>query len=333
MGLGAIGRAIARCALQKAELEIVAAIDLDPSRVGRKLSEVVDAPAPDVVIGSDAAAEMRKAQGGVLLHATGSRLDQVEGELAQALTAGLSVVSTCEELSYPWLRHPEIAERLDRLARRRTLAILGTGVNPGFVMDRLPATLGAVCGRVDRVRVTRVVDSRTRRKQLQPKTGGGRNEEGVDRGGGEGMSEGGLDRGVEEGALGHVGLMESAALAALGVGLEVDEVDESIDPVEAAEDMQGAGFRVPKGGIVGIQQVARAFHDGREVANLDLTIALGAPEPRDEIELEGDPGIRVLIPGGTPGDKATAWTVVHAAPLVVGSEPGLISVLDLPAGR
>ncbi|MGE5049657.1 MAG: dihydrodipicolinate reductase [Deltaproteobacteria bacterium] len=320
MGLGAIGRGIARCALQKAELEIVAAIDLDPSRVGRKLSDVLDAPAPDVVVGSDAASEMRKAQGGVLLHATGSRLEDVEGELAQALTAGLFIVSTCEELSYPWLRHPEIAERLDKLAQKRKLAVLGTGVNPGFVMDRLPATLGAVCGRIDRVRVTRVVDSRTRRKQLQLKTGAGMNEEE-------------FDRGVDEGALGHVGLMESAALSALGVGLEVDEVDESIDPVEADEDMQGEGFRVPKGGIVGIHQVARAFYDGKEVANLDLTIALGAPQPRDEIELEGDPGIRVLIPGGTSGDKATAWTLVHAAPLVHGSEPGLISVLDLPAGR
>lgn len=320
MGLGAIGRGIARCALQKTELEIVAAIDLDPSRVGKKLSDVVDAPAPEVIIGSDAAAEMKKAAGGILLHATGSRLDEVEGELAQGLTAGLSVVSTCEELSYPWLRHPEIAERLDRLAQKRKLAILGTGVNPGFVMDRLPATLGAVCGRVDRVRVTRVVDSRTRRKQLQLKTGAGMNEEE-------------FDRGVDEGTLGHVGLMESAALAALGVGLEVDEVDESIDPVEADEDMQGDGFRVPKGGIVGINQVARAFHDGKEVASLDLTIALGAPQPRDEIWLEGEPALHVVIPGGTPGDKATAWTLVHAAPLVHGSEPGLISVLDLPAGR
>ncbi|HWT85607.1 MAG TPA: dihydrodipicolinate reductase, partial [Myxococcales bacterium] len=167
MGLGAIGRGIARCALQKPDLEIVAAIDLDPKRVGKKLSDVVDAPCPEVIIGSDAAAEMKKAQGGVLLHATGSRLDRVEGELAQALTAGLCVVSTCEELSYPWLRHPEIAERLDKLAQKRKLALLGTGVNPGFVMDRLPATLGAVCGPVERVHVKRVVDSRTRRKQLQ----------------------------------------------------------------------------------------------------------------------------------------------------------------------
>ena len=321
MGLGAIGRGIARSALQKVELEIVAAIDLDPSRIGRKLSDILDAPCPDIVIGSDASVELRKAQGGVMLHATGSRLDGVEGELAQALSAGLHIVSTCEELAYPWLRHPEIAERLDKLAQKRKVAILGTGVNPGFVLDRLPATLGAVCGRVERVRATRVVDARTRRQQLQRKIGAGLNEEE-------------FDRGVDDGTIGHVGLMESAALAALGVGLEVDEVDESIDPVEADEDMEGeGGLRVPRGGIVGLNQIARAFHDGKEVANLDLTIALGAPDPRDEIELEGDPGIRIIIPGGTPGDKATAWAIVHAAVLVAGSEPGLISVLDLPAGR
>src|SRR5256714_6583952 len=116
MGLGAIGRGIAGCALQKHDREIVAAMDRDPHGVGRKLSDVVDAPTPEVIIGSDAGAEMRKAQGGILLHATGSRLDRIEGELAQALTAGLSVVSTCEELSYPWLRHPEIAERLAKPA-------------------------------------------------------------------------------------------------------------------------------------------------------------------------------------------------------------------------
>src|SRR2546428_13620777 len=143
MGLGAIGRGIARCALQKHDLEIVAAIDLDPHRVGRKLSDVVDAPTPEVVIGSDAGAEMRKAQGGILLHATGSRLDRIEGELAQALTAGLRVVSTCEELSYPWLRHPGIAERLDRLPPKRQLALLGPRGEPGVVMDRPAGTLGA----------------------------------------------------------------------------------------------------------------------------------------------------------------------------------------------
>ncbi|MBS2023662.1 MAG: dihydrodipicolinate reductase [Deltaproteobacteria bacterium] len=321
MGLGAIGRAVARAVLTKPELEVVAALELSPERVGKKLSEVLDMPAPDLVITSDVAAALKKAQGGVMVHATGSRLDAVEGELAQALSAGLCVASTCEELAYPWLRHPEIAERLDRIAQKRKVALLGTGVNPGFVLDRLPATLGAVTGPVRMVRAERVVDARTRRGQLQRKVGAGLNEEE-------------FDRGVDDGTVGHVGLMESAALAALGVGLEVDEVDESIDPVESDEDQVGeGGLQVPRGGITGVKQVARAFHDQKVVAELTLIIALGAVNPHDEIELVGDPNIKVVIPGGVPGDKATAWAVAHAAPLLPGAEPGLISVLDLPAGR
>src|SRR5947209_12444377 len=171
MGLGAIGRLIARAVLTRSDLEIVAAVDLDAQRVGRKLSDVVDAPAPDVIITSDAAAALKQAQHGVLLHATGSRLDRVEGELAQALSAGVAVVSTCEELSYPWLRNPEIAERLDKIAERRKVALLGTGVNPGFVLDRLPATLGNVVGRVDRVQARRVVAARTPRVPVQAGSG------------------------------------------------------------------------------------------------------------------------------------------------------------------
>ncbi len=321
MGLGSIGRAVARAALAKPELEIVAALDLDPARVGKKLSEVLDTQAPEVTVERDHAAAFKRAPRGVVLHATHSRLDQVEGELALALNAGCSVVSTCEELAYPWMRHPEIAGRLDKIAEKRKVALLGTGVNPGFVLDRLPAVLGAVTGKVERVRAARVVDARTRRVELQRKVGAGLNEEE-------------FDRGVDEGTVGHVGLMESAALAALGVGLQVDEVEESIDPLEADEDMQGAdGLFVPRGGIVGVHQIARAFHQKKEVATLELSIALGAPDPHDEIELFANPGIKLLIPGGIAGDSATAWALVHAAPLAAAAQPGLITVLDLPAGR
>jgi len=328
MGLGPIGRGIARAVLGKPELEIVAALDLDEARVGKSLAEILELPkAPNVTVTRDAPAAFKKAAGlgAVMLHATHSRLDQVEGELAQALSAGICVVSTCEELAYPWLRHPEIAGRLDKIAQKRNVALLGTGVNPGFVLDRLPATLGAVCGKVERVHAIRIVDARTLRSSLQQRVGAGLNEEE-------------FDRGVDEGSIGHVGLMESAALAALGVGLQVDEVEESIDPLEADEDMgsdlrvEGALF-VPRGGIVGVHQIATAFHNKRAVAQLELTIALGAENPRDEIELFASPGIKVIIPGGLAGDSGTSWAIVHAAPLVVSAQPGLITVLDLPAGR
>ncbi len=321
MGLGSIGRSIARAALAKPELEIVAAVDLDPSRTGKTLAEVLGVAAPDLIVGGDASAALKKAPGGVLLHATYSRLAQVEGELAQACSAGLSVASTCEELAYPWLSNPEIAERLDRIAQKRKVALLGTGVNPGFIFDRLVATLAHVVGPIDRIRCLRVVDSRTRRVQLQRKSGAG-------------LSEEEFADGDEDGTIGHVGLKESAALAALGAGLEIDHVDEEIDPVETDDDQAGAGgIFVPKGGIVGLRQVARAIREERVVVELELIIALGAPDPRDEIEIFANPGLRLIIPGGVQGDDATSWAIVHAAPLLPGAEPGLITVLDLPSGR
>src|SRR5262249_12985668 len=147
-----------------------------------------------------------RAKGGVLLHATGSRLPQVMDQLLAAGKARGSVVSTCEELAFPYLQHPQLAEKLDRAARQSAASLLGTGVNPGFVLDRLVATLAQACGPVRHVLAARVVDARSRREALQRKAGAG-------------LSEEEFHRGVESESLGHVGLLESAALAALGLGL------------------------------------------------------------------------------------------------------------------
>ena len=321
MGLGEIGRAVARAVLSLPELELVGVVDLAPERVGRPLSEVLGTFAPELTVTNSADEVFQRAKGGVLLHSTGSRLEKVVGEIEEALRAGVSVVSTCEELAWPWVRHPRLAERLDRLAEKRGVTVLGTGVNPGFVLDRLVSVLGQVTGRVEQVEAVRVVDAALRREALQRKIGAG-------------LPEPDFHKAVEENVVGHVGLMESAALAAMGVGHAVDEVDEDIQPVFADRPQRALFGPVRPGEICGIRQIARAFEDGREVARLDLTIALGAPEPRDEIRIKGEQAVSLVIPGGVPGDSATAWLVASAAlQLARGAEPGLVTVLDLPVGR
>ena len=337
MGLGEIGRAVARAALSTPELELVAAVDLAPERVGRSLAEVLHAAAGEVTVTNVAEEAFRAVHAalreageagggheegrGVVLHATGSRLEQVVGEIEDALRAGFSVVSTCEELACPWVRHPKLADHIDRLAQKRRATVVGVGVNPGFVLDRLLATLGQATGKIDRVHGVRVVDASRRREALQRKIGAG-------------LAESDFNRGVEEGFVGHVGLMESAALAAMGVGHSMDEVDEEILPVFAEEPLKALWGTIKPGDISGVRQIARAFDEGREVARLELTIALGAKDPRDEITIHGEPPLSLKIPGGIPGDPATAWTVVHAAQVIAqGAEPGLITALDLPAGR
>lgn len=333
MGLGEIGRRVARAALTVPGLELVSAADAAPSIAGRPLGEVLVAAAPDVRVQARAAeafAAVRKsmqaqsADGdvrGVLLHATGSRLESVIGELEEAVRAGLNVVSSCEELACPWVRHEKLADRLDRLAEQHGVTVVGVGVNPGFVLDRLVATLAQATGKVQRVDGLRVVDASTRREALQRKIGAG-------------LSEAAFHEAVEAGRIGHVGLMESAALAAMGVGRACDEVDEEIVPVIATTELRVPWGVVKPGEVCGVQQVARAFEAGAEVVRLELHMAIGAKDPRDEITIQGEPPITLRIPGGTPGDDATAWAMVHAAEaLGHGAEPGLVTVLDLPAGR
>ncbi len=320
MGLGEIGQAIARAALARPELQIVGAVDPHPSLAHRKLAQVLGVPAPDVAIAESISKVARAARGGVLLQATGSRLEAVLPDLEEAVRAGLHVVSTCEELAWPWLHHRDAASALDRLCHERNVAVLGTGVNPGFVLDRLPALLAQVTGDVRHVRGVRVVDAAKRRPALQRKLG-------------IGLTEAAFHAGVERDELGHVGLAESAAMVAEAcVGLEEYEVEEDVLPLLAEEDVPGP-TPVGRGRVAGIHQEAVvSAPDGREVVRLELTLALGADDPRDEVILEADPPVRIVIPGGVAGDRATAHIAVNAVPAVIELR-GIVSVLDLPVGR
>lgn len=320
MGLGEIGQTIARVALARPDLRVVAAVDPHPSCAGRKLSEVLGVAAPDLAVAEDLADVVAAARGGVVLQATRSRFDEVLADLQEAVGAGLHVVSTCEELAWPWLYHEEAAAALDRLCHERNVAVLGTGVNPGFVLDRLPAVLAQVTGPVRHVRGVRVVDAGRRRAALQRKIG-------------VGLDERSFHDAVEKGEIGHVGLAESAALVAEGcVGIEEYEVDEDILPLLAEEDAEGI-VPVSRGQVVGLHHEARVFAEGgREVVRLELTIALGAEDPRDEVTLDADPPLHVVVPGGIPGDSATAHAVANAVPALVELR-GIVSVLDLPTGR
>jgi 2,4-diaminopentanoate dehydrogenase len=317
MGLGDVGRAIATAALARPDLRIVGAVD--PAYAGRTLADLLGA-GPDLTVLAEPKKALAAAKGGVLLHATESRLEVIQPQLDAAIRAGLHVVSTCEELAFPWASDEGRADALDRLANDRNVAVLGTGVNPGFVLDRLPALLSQLTGPVRHVRATRVVELAPRRVGLRRRAG-------------VGLTEEAFWEAEERGDVGHVGLGESAWLAADGCGFDLEdmEVDEEIEPLLADEDAAGpVPLRV--GQVAGVRQVARAFVEGREVVRLELTLQVGAEEPRDEVELDADPPLRLIVPGGIPGDRATAHAVVNAVPALVELR-GLVTVLNLPAGR
>ena len=318
VGLGPIGVEVGRALGGREQLALLGAADPAPDKAGRPLSEILGGAFPGVVIRASAADLYRetassRGRADVVLLCTGSRLHAVLPQIEEAIVAGFHVVSTCEELAYPELRHLPMARRLDALARERGVAVLGTGVNPGLVMDRLVLATASACVRVDSVRVTRVVDAAKRRGPLRAKVGAGITREE-------------FTAGVAAKKLGHVGLSESAAMIALGLGLPIDEITESIEPVIAEKETDG----VAPGRVLGLHQIALVQAGDEVRVTLDLTMAVGAASPADSIEIDGDPPVRLTVTGGFHGDRATVGTVVNAVPFVVSATPGLKTVVTLP---
>ena len=227
-------------------------------------------------------------------------------------------VSSSEELFWPFDRDPGFCERVDAAARAAGVAVVGTGVNPGFVMDLFPVVLAnAVVARVDRVDVSRSVDAGRRRGPLQKKVGAGLTTEAF------------RER-EAAGGFGHIGMVESAKALAAGLGWHGAEVTETFGPHLADADHQTEFATVRAGDVAGIHQTATVTVDGEERATLTLTMAVGAPD-EDRVTIAGDPPLAVVVEGGTFGDTATVAAVVNAASKVAASRPGLRTVLDLPA--
>ncbi|MGC8787352.1 MAG: dihydrodipicolinate reductase, partial [Anaerolineae bacterium] len=171
-GLGPIGVRIAQVVASRPDLESVGAVDIDPAKTGKDLGEVAEIGRMlGIPVQQNLEAALKKSKPDIVLHATGSHLPSVLPQFLGLAEAGLSVISTCEELSYPWFHHPDEAKKIDEAARRNRVAILSTGINPGFIMDTLVVILSGVCPSVTRVRVRRVVDLSIRRRQLQQKVG------------------------------------------------------------------------------------------------------------------------------------------------------------------
>jgi 4-hydroxy-tetrahydrodipicolinate reductase len=317
-GVGPIGRAVATIVASRPWLTSLGAVDSDPETVGQHLSTVCgfesQAGDPRVVAHiTDASHE----GGSVVLHCTGSSFRSVVPQLRECLDAGLNVISTCEELAYPWEAHPTTALELDALARRRGLRVLGTGINPGFAMDYLPMTVSAVARRVDRVVVHRRQDASARRLPLQRKIGAGLTAEV-------------FAQRSDRHSIGHVGLRESGSALAAAFGWTVGRCDESIEPVLSTEHLATDVGDIEAGDVTGIRQTLEAYEGERHVVSLSLEMAIGLAEPADEIWLYGEPDIHLLVPGGLHGDIGTASIVVNAIPSLLRAEPGLRVMRDLP---
>jgi hypothetical protein len=317
-GVGPIGASIVRLLRTKKSIEVIGAIDSDPAKAGRDLGEVAGAAdAPwGVLVTSDAAAMLGESAD-VVVHSTGTLLPQVADQLMACLAAESCVVSTCEELAYPFRKYPDLAAKLDAEAKTWGVALVGTGVNPGFVMDKLLLTLSAAAQQIEQARAIRIVDASERRLPLQKKIGAG-------------MSLEEFRAQAAAGVIKHHGLPESVAMVSDGLGLGVDEITETIDPVVARERIKTDFLEVAPGQAAGVHQIARGVAAGKEKIYMELQMYAGAAEPGDTLEIIGDPNLKLTIPGGTHGDVATAAVVVNSIPAILDAPAGLRTSRDLP---
>jgi len=309
-GLGAIGLGTGKLVLERENLSLIGAVDIDESKSGKDLYELMELEGKSGVIVRKTLDEIiaNKGKPDIVLQTTGSYLKMIYPQLAGIVSAGVNVVSSAEELLYPHLRNPKLADELDALAKSNGVTVLGTGVNPGFVMDTLPLVLSGVCHRVDRIESERIVDVSTRRKALQKKVGAG-------------MTVSEFEQKVATGTFGHVGLLESLALVAAGLGWELDSIEEAIEPAVAQKDMPSLGIK--KGYVTGIRQTGIGMKDDKEIIRLFLQISAGAENPHDSVDIYGVPDLKVIISNGTAGGLATNAALVNSIPQVVAAKPGL----------
>ena len=322
-GVGPIGLEVARAALKKqstGKLELVGAVDVDPKKAGRDLGELLGVSDVGIVVSDDIHAVLAETKPDVVMHTTQSFMDLIEDQLIACIEAGAHVVSSTEELSYPFDRAPEICSRLDAACKKHNRVIIGTGVNPGYAMDVLAVAATGVCLDVERVEVARIVNAGKRRGPLQRKIGAG-------------LTEGEFNEKKATGRFGHIGLRESMLLVADALDWHPDRVTETLDPVFADSAIDTGIVQVEAGRVAGIHQEVTAYVDNVPVIHLDLKMAVSEKHSSDRVIVHGSPSMNVLVDGGIFGDSATVAAVINAIPMAMSANPGLRKVTELPVPR
>jgi len=311
-GFGAIGRLIAREALKRGH-ELVAIIDIDERLVNRSLSELLGKDLPDLRVSNDPIC-LKDAD--VVVHATTSYLDEVFDQLEKVISMGVHVVSTCETLAYPYYRYPDLAEELDRIAKAHRVSVIGSGINPGLLLDTLVITIASASNFIKRIRATRSLDAARRRRSFQRKIGIGLPVEDVR----DMLARGELT--------GHVGYAESVCLIAHAGSLTLSKVIEAQEPIRAERDMRVENLIIKEGENLGIKGYGIGYVNGRPIIEVRLQAYIRALE-YEEIIVEGTDYTLKWKSSGTPGDLGTVAVILNIAERLPFLNPGLHLMVDL----
>lgn len=322
-GLGAMGSGMARLMLEKPGLQIVAAVDSYPDYVGKDLGTVLGLEkALSVIVTDQPETVLDQHEVDIVTIATTSWTARQMPDLRKIIKAGINVVSIAEEMADAEAQNPELAQELDTLAKQHGVTVLGTGVNPGFVLDFLVVALTGGCHSVERIEASRVND-------LSPYGPTVMETQGV------GTTPEVFRQGVAEGTIvGHVGFPESIHMISEALGLGVDRILESREPIVSKVYRETPHVKVEPGMVAGCAHTGIGYRGDEEVIRLihpqQIHPHLENQDTGDYIHIYGEPEIHMAIKPEIAGGKATIGITVNMIPHVVAATPGLKRMIDLP---
>jgi 2,4-diaminopentanoate dehydrogenase len=330
-GTGMMGQGLLGFLLDRpGDAELVGAIVTNPAKEGVSIGELLGrecdaAGRPcDLKMTADHESVLAR-KPDVVCVCTQSYLHEITDQVEPCVRAGANVISIAERLAYPWASDPTWAECFDKLAKERGVSILGTGVNPGFVLDALVVMWTSVCLRVDRIEASRVND-------LSPFGPTVMRTQGV----GTTVEE--FERGVSAGTIvGHIGFQESISLIAHAVGWTIDEIVETREPIITSVERSTPHVHVAPGDVCGCRHIGRGYSHGELKIELvhpqQIHPGLEGVETGDYIRIIGDPDVNMVNAPEIPGGKGTYASTGNYIPVIGAARPGMLTVVDMPLPR
>lgn len=312
MGFGPLGIQIGKYIAKKSTVKTIVGVDINSKLKGKTLSSLDNELSEKTYIYSSVkeAVNSLKVKPDVAIITTVSSLEKLIPQIEEVAKFGIPVISTCEELAYSWELQPKLSYYLDTICKEQNIACLGTGVNPGFLMDYLPSVLTSISKEIEHIFVERVQNASPRRIPFQQKIGAG-------------LSLEAFKKKEITGTLRHVGLQESVYLLANSIGLKLDNVTESLNPVIAQEEVASEAIKVKKGDARGVEQIAHGYLNGVCKIKMHFKAAIGEPKSFDKITIKGTPTFTSEIDGGINGDIATCAITINCINSILKAQPGL----------
>lgn len=327
-GFGAMGKGMARLLSRRKGVEIVGVCDVNPAYQEKNIYDMLEMEAASfspVIITDNIDQVLDKVPVDICIVATDSFVKGVFPKIKTVVSRGVNVITIAEEMSFPWAQEHELAEEMDRLAKQHKVSILGTGINPGLMMDLLAVCLSGAMTDVRHVKCERV-------NSLSPFGETVMKEQGI------GITVEDFDKGVADGSLaGHVGFHESAAMIAKALGLSYDSLQQQMLPIVTDVDRKSPHGFAPKGHVAGVNMTAQAKDGEKEIIQLihpqQIEPEQVGVDTGDYIMLTGEPPISMAVKPEVNGGLGTIAMACNMLPFVVAARPGLLTMLDLPVPR